>query len=100
VANCYFLVRLNNSPTHKKRPKAYAEPKAAGLRRGGRQISTSGRARTARWPRARVRRLGVGGEGVKISGTGRRRTAAKSRARIREIRVFGKSLPDVSTGTV
>ena len=36
VANCYFSPRLNNSPTHKKRPKAYAEPKADGLRRGGR----------------------------------------------------------------
>ncbi len=30
-----LIARLNNSPTHKKRPKAYAEPKAAG--RGGRQ---------------------------------------------------------------
>ena len=25
-----LIARLNNSPTHKKRPKAYAEPKAAG----------------------------------------------------------------------
>jgi len=31
-----LIARLNNSPTHEKRPKAYAEPKAAVLRRGGR----------------------------------------------------------------
>jgi hypothetical protein len=26
-----LIARLNNSSTHEKRPKAYAEPKAAGL---------------------------------------------------------------------
>ena len=31
-----LVARLNNLPTHEKRLKAYAEPKAAGLRRGGR----------------------------------------------------------------
>ncbi len=31
-----LIARLNNSPTHKKRSKAPAKPKAAGLRRGGR----------------------------------------------------------------
>jgi len=32
-----LVARLNNSPTHEKRPKAYAEPKAAGLSVGGGQ---------------------------------------------------------------
>jgi len=31
-----LVARLNNSPTHEKRPIASAKPKAAGLRRGGR----------------------------------------------------------------
>jgi hypothetical protein len=30
-----LIARLNNSPTHKKRPKAPAKPKAAGLSVGG-----------------------------------------------------------------
>ena len=39
-----LVARLNNSPTHEKRPKAYAKPKAAGLSGGAVKISTFGRA--------------------------------------------------------
>lgn len=49
-----LVARLNNSPTHEKRPKAYAEPKAAGLSVGGRSKSPRSAERRPRAGHARA----------------------------------------------